>query len=49
MVAITRDDGFDLVEDGSPSSAVAGIVHGVVFVVPVWTLIASVVVVALVH
>ena len=49
MVAITRDDGSELIEDGVPSSAVAGVVHGVVLVAPLWTLVASVVVVAFVR
>ena len=43
MVVIGRDERYELVERASHPSPVAGIVHGLVFVVPLWTLIASVV------
>ncbi|PSL36965.1 hypothetical protein CLV49_0568 [Labedella gwakjiensis] len=43
MVAIGRDDRFEVVEHPSEAPAIAAIVHGLVFVVPAWTLVASVV------
>lgn len=46
MVAIGRDERYELAGRAS-SSPVAGIVHGLVLVIPLWTLIASVAAVAL--
>lgn len=41
MVAMDSNTRFELAERQSGTSAVAGIVHGLVFVVPVWLIIAS--------
>ena len=49
MVAIGHDDRHEVGERAPESSAVAGVVHGLVFVVPLWMLVASVVVAAVVR
>ncbi|WP_166404631.1 hypothetical protein [Labedella endophytica] len=49
MVAIGRDDRHDLVERASESSPIAGVVHGLILAVPLWTLVASVIVAVSTH
>ena len=49
MVAINRDDRHELFDRAPESSAIAGILHGFAFAVPLWTLIASVVIVVVVR
>jgi hypothetical protein len=44
MIAIEHDGRSDSVDRRAPSAAVAGIVHGLVFVLPLWAFAASVVV-----
>ncbi|WP_166426782.1 hypothetical protein [Labedella populi] len=46
MVAMDSNTRSELAEHPAGTSAVAGIVHGLVFVIPVWLVIASVVVVS---
>jgi hypothetical protein len=45
MVAMSPDPTHGLVERAHHAPAIAGVVHGLVFVTPVWALLASVVVV----
>lgn len=49
MVAIDREDRYELGEHPSEASAVAGIVHGFVLMIPAWTLVASVTLVLVVR
>jgi hypothetical protein len=48
MVAMDGNTRFDFAQHPVGSSAVAGIVHGLVLVTPVWLVIASAIVVAVI-
>lgn len=49
MVAMDRSTHFELAEHPMGSSAIAGVVHGLVFVTPVWLVIASAVLIAVIR
>jgi hypothetical protein len=49
MVAMDGNTRFELTEHPVGTSAVAGIVHGLVFVAPVWLVIASAALVAVIR
>jgi hypothetical protein len=49
MVAIGCDDRYELVDSPSAAPAIAGLVNGLVIVVPVWTLVASIALLVVLH
>jgi len=49
MVAIGRSDRYEFVERPVEAPAIVAVVHGLVFVIPVWTFVASILLVLFVH